>query len=73
MCYSARMVWLKLIVGVFLGLVGLAWVGQGLNLIKGSFMTGQGQWAVIGVVLIIVAAWLVWSAMQQRRQISARQ
>jgi hypothetical protein len=67
------MVWLKLIVGVLLGLLGLAWVGQGLNLIKGSFMTGQGQWAVIGIVLIVIAAWLVWSAMQQRGRISARQ
>lgn len=59
--------WVKLIAGVLIGLLGLVWVGQGLNLIKGSFMTGQGQWAVIGVVLILVAAWLVWNAIQQRR------
>ena len=58
--------WIKVIVGVLVGLLGLVWVGQGLNLIKGSFMTGQAQWAAIGVVLILVAAWLLWSAVQQR-------
>ncbi len=58
--------WIKVIVGVLVGLLGLVWLGQGLNLIKGSFMTGQAQWAVIGVVLILVAAWLLWSAIQQR-------
>jgi hypothetical protein len=60
------MMWIKVIVGVLVGLLGLVWLGQGLNLIKGSFMTGQPQWAVIGVVLILVAAWLLWSALQQR-------
>jgi hypothetical protein len=60
------MMWVKVIVGVLVGLLGLVWLGQGLNLIKGSFMTGQPQWAVIGVVLILVAAWLLWSAIQQR-------
>ncbi len=60
------MTWLRLVGGVLIGLVGLVWLGQGLNLIKGSFMTGQAQWAVIGVVLILVAAWLLWSAIQQR-------
>jgi hypothetical protein len=60
------MTWVRLIVGILLGLVGLVWLGQGLNLIKGSMMTGQAQWAVIGVVLIIVAAWLVWGAARAR-------
>jgi hypothetical protein len=66
------MLWLKLIGGALLGLLGLVWVGQGLNLIKGSFMTGQAQWAVIGIVLILVAAWLVWSALQERARITAQ-
>jgi hypothetical protein len=60
------MTWVRLIVGILLGLLGLVWVGQGLNLIKGSMMTGQLQWAVIGVVLLVVAAWLVWGAARAR-------
>jgi hypothetical protein len=60
------MVWVRLVGGILLGLIGLVWLGQGLNLIKGSMMTGQPQWAVIGIVLIVVAAWLIWGAARAR-------
>jgi hypothetical protein len=60
------MIWVRLVGGILLGLIGLVWVGQGLNLIKGSMMTGQLQWAVIGVVLILVAAWLLWGFVRAR-------
>jgi hypothetical protein len=60
------MTWIRLVVGILLGLLGLAWIGQGLNLIKGSMMTGQPQWAVIGVVLVLVAAWLLWGVARAR-------
>ncbi len=56
--------WVKIVVGVVLGLLGVIWLGQGLNVIKGSFMTGQPQWAVIGAVLIAVAVWLLWSGIR---------
>jgi len=56
------MVWLRLIGGILIGLLGLVWLGQGLNLIKGSFMTGQTQWAIIGAILLVVAVWLIWGA-----------
>jgi hypothetical protein len=61
--------WVKLVVGILLGLIGLVWVGQGLNLIKGSGMTGQLQWAVIGAVLIVIAAWLLWGFARDRAQV----
>ncbi len=60
------MTWVRLIVGILLGLIGLVWLGQGLNLLKGSMMTGQTQWAVIGAVLVIVAAWLLWGVARAR-------
>src|SRR5437660_413458 len=47
------MTWVKGIVGVVLVLIGLVWIGQGTGLLPGSFMTGQRQWAVIGLVLLI--------------------
>ena len=50
------------IVGVLAILVGVVWFLQGINVLPGSFMTGQPQWAVygtfaaiIGVVLLVVA------------------
>jgi len=60
------MTWLRLVAGIVIGLIGLVWLGQGLNLIKGSMMTGQLQWAVIGLVLIVVAAWLLWGFVRSR-------
>jgi hypothetical protein len=63
------MVWLRLIGGILIGLLGLVWLGQGLNLIKGSFMTGQTQWAIIGAILIVVAAWLIWGALRGRQRL----
>jgi hypothetical protein len=56
------MLWFKRILGIVLALLGLLWVGQGLGMIPGSFMTGQFMWAAIGAVLLLVAAWLLWSA-----------
>ena len=36
-------------------LVGLVFLGQGVGMIGGSFMTGQSIWAAIGAVLLGVA------------------
>ena len=58
--------WAKLIAGILIGLLGLVWLGQGVGLIAGSFMTGQTMWAVIGLVLIVIAAWLLWSTYRSR-------
>jgi hypothetical protein len=38
------------LIGSLLCLIGAVWIGQGLGVIGGSFMTGEGIWAVIGAV-----------------------
>ncbi|MBS0296932.1 MAG: hypothetical protein JSR45_11520 [Proteobacteria bacterium] len=38
------------VVGAILVLVGAVWIGQGFNLIPGSFMTGHMEWAAYGAV-----------------------
>ena len=35
--------------------VGVVWIGQGVGLIHGSFMTGRIEWALIGGVMDLVA------------------
>jgi glucose dehydrogenase len=45
----------RLAVAVVLFLVGLAWIGQGTGLIKGSGMTGSSFWSVVGVAMLVVA------------------
>ena len=50
------------IVGVLMVLMGVTWFLQGINVLPGSFMTGQIQWAYYGAiaatagVVVIVAA-----------------
>jgi hypothetical protein len=41
------------IVGVLLVLLGSVWLLQGINVLPGSFMSGQTRWAVRGGILIV--------------------
>lgn len=47
------------IVGVLLVLMGGVWILQGINVLPGSFMTGQTKWAVIGAVTAVIGIALV--------------
>ena len=49
-----RALWMLLL------LMGLVFLGQGVGLIPGSFMTGRGEWAVIGGLLAGIAVLLLW-------------
>lgn len=54
---------LRLIATVLCGpmlLIGIIWVLQGLNILPGSFMTGQIIWAVIGAPLALAGGALAW-------------
>ena len=60
------MIWVRIVGGVILVLLGLLWIGQGLNLIGGSVMSGQSMWVIIGIVVALVGVWLVWGALRRR-------
>lgn len=54
---------LLLVVGVLFTLMGLLWVGQGLNLIRWpaeSFMLGVPTWSWRGAGLAAVGLGLIW-------------
>jgi len=55
------------VVGAVLALVGLLWFLQGIGVVGGSFMTGQPVWAVIGLVLLALAARLLVEALRGNR------
>jgi uncharacterized membrane protein SirB2 len=38
------------IVGTLLLLVGIVWILQGVNILPGSFMSGQTKWAINGII-----------------------
>lgn len=50
---------LMMIGGVLLVLMGGVWILQGINVLPGSFMTGQTKWAVIGAVTAVVGIVLI--------------
>ena len=56
----------RLFLAALFALVGLVWVGQGVGLIPGSFMTGAGFWAVMGAGLLVVAAVIVAAEVRRR-------
>lgn len=57
----------RLLLVVILAAVGVVWIGQGLNVIKGSAMTGEPVWAVLGALLIVVALFVFRSGRQRRK------
>jgi hypothetical protein len=56
-------VWTRGVIGIVLCLAGLVWILQGTNVLRGSkLMSGHGQYAVLGVVVLAVGTvLLVWA------------
>jgi len=47
------------IIGIILILAGGTFFLQGINVLPGSYMTGDPQWAINGGVMIVVAIGLI--------------
>lgn len=54
------------IAGTLFLLVGGVWFLQGINVLPGSFMTGQTKWAVYGAIAMVAGAGLLYSANRRR-------
>ncbi len=50
------------IVGGLLLVAGCVWFLQGIDILPGSFMTGQTKWAVYGVLSLIAGIGLLMAA-----------
>jgi len=66
------MKWLLNILGGLLTLVGLVWILQGVNVLPGSFMSGQSQYAVLGLVLAVIGGTLLFLANRRPKLLSGR-
>jgi len=51
-----------LILGVILVLTGMVWTLQGLGLVGGSVMSGVTLWAIVGPVVTVGGALLLFAA-----------
>jgi hypothetical protein len=59
---SAPTMWTRGVAGALLSVTGAVWIAQGTNVLHGSGMSGEGRWAVIGVVTLVVGvALLAWA------------
>jgi hypothetical protein len=55
------------IIAAVVAAVGLIFIGQGTNILPGSGgMYGDGRWAIVGVVLVVLGAAVGWSAFRNR-------
>jgi hypothetical protein len=57
---------LRMVIGVVLFLLGAVWFLQGINVLGGSGMSGQGFWAIAGIVVLAIGVKLLRSARRAR-------
>ena len=57
---------MSVIPGVIMLAIGLVWTSQGIGLLRGSVMTGQAQWLVIGLVVGVIGLGLVFRGIRPR-------
>lgn len=55
----------RFVIAVVLGVVGSVWVGQGLGLLPGGFMSGDRFWAIAGLTAVGAGAFLAWDTFRR--------
>jgi hypothetical protein len=55
------------IIGALLVFFGGVWILQGINILPGSFMSGQTRWAIRGGIALIAGIGLLVSANRKRQ------
>jgi len=57
----------RVVVGAALCVVGVVWIGQGIGLVGGSFMTGEAVWAIMGAVALLFGSALLIGVSRARK------
>jgi hypothetical protein len=58
-CIGEKMKIVLNVAGILLVLAGGVWFLQGINILPGSFMTGQIRWAIYGGLAVLIGAGLL--------------
>ena len=58
--------WFWMIVGVLALAFGVLWTLQGLNIVQGSAMSGQGLFVIIGPIVALIGVALLFIGLRQR-------
>jgi len=54
------------VISILVFLAGLVWFLQGINVLPGSFMAGDPQWAINGAIAMVIGGGLFWFARRKR-------
>ena len=60
------------VLGVLFVLMGGVWFLQGINVLPGSFMTGQAKWAIYGALVLVAGVVMLAAARGKRDGNSTR-
>ncbi len=63
-----KSIWPFLVSGVILSCVGLIWTLQGLDVMRGSAMSGSSLWATVGPIVLVVGLVLIGIGIARRRR-----
>lgn len=55
------------IIAILLIASGIVWILQGVNILPGSFMTGDPQWAINGAITVAIGAGLFWFVSRKKK------
>jgi len=55
-----------IVFAVLLILAGGVWTLQGLSILPGTFMRGNPQWVINGIITVLVGAGLFWFANRKK-------
>ena len=58
--------WVLIVVGALMMLMGGVWLFQGIGILLGSFMSSQPFWAVMGVIMLVVGAFLLMRGIRRK-------
>lgn len=61
--------WLVLVLGVLLIFFGATWTLQGIDVMKGSAMSGVTLWAVVGPIVALVGLVVLGVGIARRRRV----
>lgn len=54
------------IIALLLAAAGVVWILQGVNILPGSYMTGNPQWAINGAIAVLIGAGMFWFVSRKR-------
>ncbi|GAA1983236.1 hypothetical protein [Microbacterium pumilum] len=67
-----KRIWPFLVPGVILSAIGLVWTLQGLDVLRGSAMSGSSLWATIGPIVLLIGVALIAVAIVVARRRGSR-